>query len=180
MNILVSSEERWKEKKSGDESGTTDRKRDEGTRSNNQSETTEEYHTTIKQNHAPPGEETIDRLIPITEDAEEGESKSSDDDIHLDTAIDEFESHRGVTGSNLDRQNLIDLLYNEGCISLLHKQRIEQQPTQQKQNIDMWQLIKNGSIKTLKVALEYFRATNQNVVFDMLNRKYCSEGNLSL
>ena len=44
----------------------------------------------------------------------------------------------------------------------------------------MLQLIKNGSIKTFKVALEYFRVTNQDNVFDKLNRKYCSEGNLSL
>ena len=107
------------------------------------------------------------------------ESKSSDDDIHLDTTIDEFKRHIEVTGSNLDRQNLIDLMYNEGCISLLHKQHIKQQPTQQQRNIEMLQLIKNGSIKTFNVALEYFRVTNQDPVFDMLNRKYCSEGNLS-
>ena len=178
MNILALSEERWKEKKSGEGSGTTDGRRDAGTRSKHPSGTTEGYNGAGR-NHAPPGEETTDRLIPILEDAEKEEPKSSDDDIHLDTTIDEFERHRGVTGSNLDRQNLIDLLYNEGCISLLQKQHIEQQPTQQQQNIEMLQLIKNGSIKTFKVALEYFRVTNQDHVFDMLNRKYSSEGNLS-
>ena len=179
MNIFALPDERRKEEKSGEEYGTTDGRRDAGTGSTHSSETTEGYNGAGRK-HAPPGEETTDRLIPILEDAEKEESKSSDDDIHLDTTIDEFERHREVlTGSNLDRQNLIDLLYNEGCISLLHKQHIEQQPTQQQQNIEMWQLIKNGSIKTFEVALEYFRVTNQDNVFDMLNRKYCSEGNLS-
>ena len=143
------------------------------------SETTEGYNGAGRK-HAPPDEETTDGQIPIMKDAEKEESKSSDDDIHLDTTIDEFERYREVTGSYPDRQNLIDLLYNEGCISLLHKQHIEQQPTQQQQNIEMLQLIKHGSIKTFKVALEYFRVTNQDHVFDMLNRKYCTEGNLSL
>ena len=179
MDILALSEERWKEEKSGEGSGTTDGRRDAGTGSKHPSETTEGYHGAGRK-HAPPGEETTDRLIPILGDAEKEESTSSDDDIHLDTTIDEFERHREVTGSNLDRQNLIDLLYNEGCIPLLHKQHIEQQPTQQQQTIEMLQLIKNGSIKTFKVAFEYFRVTNQDHVFDMLNRKYCSEGNLSL
>ena len=147
MNILALPEEGWKKKKSGEESGTTDDRRDTGTGAKHPSETTEGYNGAGRK-HAPPGEETTDRLIPITEDAEEGESNSSDDDIHLDTTIDEFERHRGVTGSNLDRRNLIDLLYTEGCISLLHKQHIEQQPTQQQQNLKILQLIKNGSIKT--------------------------------
>ena len=172
MNILALPEERWKEKKSGEESGTTDGRRDAGTGSKHPSETTEGYNGAGRK-HAPPGEETTDRLIPILEDAEKEESKSSDDDIHLDTTIE-------VPGSNLDRQNLIDLLYNEGCISLLHKQHIEQQPTRQQQNLEMLQLIKNGSIKTFKVTSEYVRGTNQDRVFDMLNRKYCSEGNLNL
>ena len=179
MDILAPTEEIWKEKKSGEDSGTTDGRKDAGTGSNHPSETTGGYNGAGRK-HAPPGEETTDRLIPILEDAEKEESKSSDDYIHLDTAIDEFERHRRVAGSNLDRQNLFDLLYNEACISLLQKQHIEQQPTRQQQNIEMWQLIKNGSIKTFNVALEYFRVTNQDHVFDMLNRKYCSEGNLSL
>ena len=178
MNILALSEERWKEEKSGEGSGITNGRRDAGTGSKHPSETTGGYNGAGRK-HAPPGEEKTDRLIPILKDAEKEESKSSDDDIHLDTTIDEFERHREVTGSNLDRQNLIDLLYNEGCISLLHKQQIEQQPTQQQQNIEMLQLIENGSIKTFKVAREYFRVTNQDHVFDMLDRKYCSEGNLS-
>ena len=169
---------RWKEKKSGEESGTTDERKDAGTGSMHPSDTTEGDNGAGRK-HAPPGEGTT-YLIPITEDAEKEKSKSSDDDIHLDTTIDEFKRHREVTGSNLDRQNLIDLLYNEGCISLLHKQHIEQQPTQQQQNLEMLQLIKNGSIKTFKVALEYFGVTNQDEVFDMLNRKYCTEGNPSL
>ena len=179
MNILTLSEERWKEKKSREDSGTTDGRRDGGTGSKHPSETTGGYNGAGRK-HAPPGEETTSRLIPILEDAEKEESKSLDDDIHLDTTIDEFERHREVTGWNLDRQNLIDLLYNGGCISLLHKQHIEQQPTQQQQNLEMLQLIKNGGINTFKVALEYFRVTNQDHVFDMLNRKYCSGGNLSL
>ena len=178
MNILALPDERWKMKKSGEGSGTSDGRRDAGTGSKHPSETTEGYNGAGRK-HAPPGEETTDRLLQIPEDAEKEESESSDDDIRLDTTIDEFERHREVTGSNLDRQNLIDLLYNEGCISLLHKQHIEQQPTQQQQNIEMLQLIKNGSIKTFRVVLEYFRVTNQDDVFDMLNRKYCSEGNLS-
>ena len=85
----------------------------------------------------------------------------ADENSHHDRVIDEFERHIQVTGSHRCRQNLIDLLYNEGCISLSHKQHIEQQPTQQLQNLEMLQLIKNGSIKTFKVALEYFRVTNQ-------------------
>ena len=181
MDIYVLLGDRGKEKKSGEESETTDGRRDAGTGSKHPSDESTEGHNGAKRRKlAPPGEETTDRLIPILEDAEKEESKSSDDDIHLDTTIDEFKRHREVTGSNLDRQNLIDLLYNEGCISLLHKQHIEQQPTRQQQNLEMLQLIKNGSIKTFKVALEYFRVTNQDDVFDMLNRKYCTEGNLSL
>ena len=179
MNILALPYEKRKEKKSEEGSGTTDGRRDAGTGSKHPSETTEGYNGAGRK-HAPPGEGTTDRLIPILEEAEKEESESSDDDIHLDTMIDEFERHRGVTGSNLDRQNLIEILYNEGCISLLHKQHIEQQPTQQQQNLEMLQLIKNGSIKTFNVALEYFRVTNQDHVFDKLNRKYCSEGNLRL
>ena len=179
MNILALPEERWKEKKIGKGSGTTDGRRDAGTGSKDPSETTEGYNGAGRK-YAPPGEGTTDRLIPILEDAEKEESKSSNDDFHLDTTIDEFERHREETGSNRDRQNLIDLLYNEKCISLPHKQHIEQQPTQQQQNLEMLQLIKNGSTKTCKVALEYFRVTNQDHVFDLLNRKYCSEGNLSL
>ena len=179
MNILALSDERWKEEKSGEESGTTDGRRDAGTGSKHPSETTEGYNGAGRK-HAPPGEETTDRLLQIPEDAKKEESKSSDDDIHLDTTIDEFKGNRGVIGLNLDRQNLIDLLYNEGCISLLHKQHIEQQPTRQQQNVEMLQMIKNGSIRTFKVALEYFRVTNQDHVFDMLNRKYCSKGNLCI
>ena len=175
MNILAFTEGRWKEEKSGEESGTTDGRRDAGTRSKRPSQTTERNKESKRRKHAPSGEETADRLISITKNAEKEGSKSSNDDIHLDTTIKEFERHREVTGSNLDRQNLIDLLYNEGCISLLHKQHIEQQQIQQ-QNIETWQLIKNGSSKTFKVALEYFRVTNQDDVFHKLNRKYCSEG----
>ena len=174
MKILVLSEERGKEKEDGDESGTTDGRKDEGTKPNHPSETTEGAE--IK--HEPPGDGTTDRLIPITNHAEKGESEPLDANIHLDTVIDEFERYRGATGSNPDRLNLIDLLYNEGCISLLHKHHIEQQPTQQQQNLEMLQLIQNGSIKTFNVGLEYFRGTNQDHVFDLLKRKYLSEGNL--
>ena len=71
-----------------------------------------------------------------------------------------------------DRVNLIDLLCNEGCISIRHKQQIEQQPTQQLQNIEMFQLIKNGSIKTLKLVNDYFIRTGQRNVFEMVNKKY--------
>ena len=156
MNILVLSEVRGKTK----ESGTTDGRRYAGTGSKHPSETTEEYDGSATR-HPQPGEGGTDRLIPI-----------------IDTTIDELDRNREVPGSNLARQNLIDLLYNEGCISLRHKQHIEQQPTQQLQNLEMLQLIKNGSIKTFKVALEYFRVTNQDDVFDMLDRKYFSEGNL--
>ena len=123
-----------------------------------------------------PGKSPQERMNQITKDVEKGEIKPSNDNVHLDTTIFKFERHREVTGSNRDRQNLIDLLYNEGCISLLHKRHIEQQPTQQLQNLEMLQLIKNGSIKTFKVALEYFRDTNQDEVFDIFNRKYLSEG----
>ena len=105
--------------------------------------------------------------------------KSSDGNMQLDTTIDEFEHHREEPGSTSDRQNLIDLLYNKGCISLLNKQHIEQQPTQLLQNLEMLHIIQNGSIKTFKVALEFFRETNQDEVFDMLKRKYISEGNRS-
>ena len=168
MNIFALPEERWKEKKSEDGSGTTDGRGDAGTGSKRPFETTEGNTGVKRRKHASPGKETTARLIQIVE-----ESKSSDDDIHLDRAFD-------VSGSNLDRQNLIDLLYNKGCISLLHKQHIERHPTQQQQNLEMLQLVKNGSIKTFKVALEYFRKTNQDHVFDMLNRKYCSEGELCL
>ena len=78
-----------------------------------------------------------------------------------------------------DRVNLIDLLYNEGCISFRHKQQIEQQPTQQLQNIEMFQLIKNGSIKTLKLANDYFIRTGQQNVFEMVNKRYFSGGKIS-
>ena len=99
----------------------------------------------------PPGEETTDRPTQILEDAEKEESKSSDVDIYLDTTIDEFERHREVTGSNLDRQNLIDLLYNEGCISLSHKQHIEQQPTRQQQNLEICNWLKTEASKHSKL-----------------------------
>ena len=122
----------------------------------------------IRSRHAPQPKDTDD--VPWEE------FDLSDDDIHLETTPDEFDLHSGAPGSSRDRQNLIDILYNEGCISLLHKQHIEQQPTQQLQNLEMLHLIKNGSIKTFKVALEYFRGTQQDKVFDMLNRKYLSEG----
>ena len=167
MNILALSEVRGKKQRSGEESGTTDGRGDAGTGSIHPSKT----------RHPRPGKGGTDRLIPINEDAEKEVLEPLDVNIHLDTTIDELQRHREVTGSNRDRQNLIDLLYNEGCISLLHKQHIEQQPTQQQQNLEMLQLIQNGSIKTFNVALEYFRLTNQDHVFDMLNRKYLSEGN---
>ena len=79
-----------------------------------------------------------------------------------------------------DRVNLIDLLYNEGCISFRHKQRIEQQPTQKLRNIEMFQLIKNGSIKTLKLANDYFIRTGQRNVFEMMNKKYLSGGKIPI
>ena len=123
-----------------------------------------------------PGKSFQDLPNLIDSDAEKKGYTPKNDTIHHETTIGEIERHREVSGSNRDRQNLIDLLYNEGCISLLHKQYIEQQPTRQLQNLEMLQLIKNGSIKTFKVALEYFRVTNQDHVFDMLNRKYLSEG----
>ena len=122
----------------------------------------------------------IDILLVLSDVREEKKRDEEDENSHHDTVIDEFERHTGVTVSFCDRKNLIDLLYNGGCISLLHKQHIEQQPTKQQQNLEMLQLIKNGSIKTFKVALEYFRGTNQDKVFDMLNRKYLSEGKLHL
>ena len=99
-------------------------------------------------------------------------SKSSYEKILVYSRIDEFNRHPEV---NPVRQNLIDLLYNEGCISLLHKQHIEQQISKQLRNLVMLQLIKNGSIKTFKVALEYFRSTNQSEVYNMLNRKCTRE-----
>ena len=120
-------------------------------------------------------------------------SKLSNEKNLIYSRIDEFDRHREVNPNrqnlaiatinelkdhregNPDRQNLIDLLYTEGCISLYHKQHIEQQPTQQLQNLVMLQLIKNGSIRTYKVALEYFRSTNEFEVYNMLNRKYISE-----
>ena len=83
----------------------------------------------------------------------------------------EFEHHPVAQ----NRENLIDLLYHKGCISLLQKQHIEQHKTQQLQNLEMFQLIINGSIKTFKVALEFFQMTNQSDVHDMLNRKYIRE-----
>ena len=123
-----------------------------------------------------PGKSFQDLLNLIDSDAEKKGYTPTNDITQHETTIGEIERHRGVTGSTRDHQNLIDILYNEGCISLLHKQHIEQQPTRQQQNLAMLQLIKNGSIKTFKVALEYFRVTNQDHVFDMLNRKYLSEG----
>ena len=112
-----------------------------------------------------------DNLSPINDEVINDVFVSSYDVIPLDTAIDAVESSR-------DRQNLIDLLYNEGCISLLYTQYIEQQPTRQLQNLAMLKIIQNGSLKTFKVALVYFRVTNQDHVSDMLNRKYLSEGNV--
>ena len=94
-------------------------------------------------------------------------SNPSDSDIIVDGTLNQFGSHVG--------QNLINLLYNEGCISLLHKQNIEQQPTQQQQNLVMLQLIKNGSIRTFNVVLYYFLATNQLYVYNMLNNNYIGE-----
>ena len=173
MKILTFLEVIGKEKMRGEESETSDESRDLATGSKHPSETTEGYNIA---KHPPPGEETTDRLISITDDAEKIALQLSNLKIHPDTAIDEFDRHRKVPESNLDCQNLIHLLYNEGCISLLHKQHIKQQPTQQLQNLEMLQLIQNGSIKTFKVASEYFRGTNQDHVFDMLNREYCSEG----
>ena len=180
MNILALSEVREKKKESGEESGTFYGRRDGGTGSKHPSETTEGYEGSTTR-HPQPGEGGTDRLIPITEyaDKEVPEPRVPlDANILLNTTIDELKRHREVPGSNRVRQNLIDLLYREGCIHLLHKQHIEQQPTQQQQNLEMLQLIKNGSIKTFKVALEYFRVTNQDDVFDILDRKYFSEGNL--
>ena len=177
MNILALSEVRGKTKESVKESGTTDGRRYAGPGSKHQSETTDEYDGSTMR-HPQPGEGGTDRLIQITEDADKVVPEPLDANIHLDTTIDELDRKREVPGSNLARQNLIDLLCNGGCISLLHKHHIEKQPTQQLQNLEMLQLIKNGSIKTFKVALEYFRVTNQDDVFDVLDRKYFSEGNL--
>ena len=121
----------------------------------------------------------IDILLVLSDVREEKKRDEEDENSPHDTVIDEFERHTGVTASFRDRKNLIDLLHNEGCISLLHKQHIEQQPTTtNNKNLEVLQLIKNGSIKTFKVALEFFRGTNQDKVFDMLNRKYLSEGKL--
>ena len=177
ISLLASSEVRGKKKESEEESRTIDGRREAGTGSTHPSETTDGNDGSATK-HPQPGERRNDCLIPITEDAEKEVQKPLDVNIHLDTTIVSFDRSREVTGSNLARRNLIDLLYNEGCISLLHKQHIGQQPTQQLQNLEMLQLIKNGSIKTFKVALEYFRVTNQDDVFDVLNRKYFSEGNL--
>ena len=139
-------EEEWKRM---EESGSTDRGRDAGS------------------GHPSP-DVLQDPLIPVNEDP--GELNLSEDSKSFNTTIDE------VSGSDPAPGNLIDLLYDEGCISLLHKRHIEQQPTRQLQNLEMLQLIKNGSNKTFNVALEFFRTTQQDNVFDMLNRKYTSEG----
>ena len=127
------------------------------------------------------------------QDQEKILTKSSHDKILVYSRIDEFDRHREVNPDrqnfahatinelkdhregNPDRQNLIDLLYTKGCISLLHKQHIEQQPTRQLKNLVILLLIKNGNIRTYKVALEYFRSTNQSEVYSMLNRKYIRE-----
>ena len=103
MNILALSEERRKEKKShGEDSGTTDGRREAGTGLKHPSETIEGYNG-ARRKHAPPGEETTDRLNQTLEVAEKEELKSSDDDIHLNTTIDEFERHR----EELDRISII-------------------------------------------------------------------------
>ena len=75
-----------------------------------------------------------------------------------------------------NRFNLIDRLYNNGCISVLHKQHIEQQPDKLLKNNEMFQLIKNGSIKTFKLVDEYFRQTEQRNVVELLNKKYDRNG----
>ena len=106
---------------------------------------------------------------------------SDEDEFKLGTTIEHMRSRSisHVDGESIpDRVNLIDLLYNEGCISFRHKQQIEQQPTQQLQNIEMFQLIKNGNIKTLKLANDYFIRTGQRNVFEMFNQKYCSGGKI--
>ena len=55
----------------------------------------------------------------------------------------EFEHHPVVQ----NRENLIDLLYNKRCISLLHKQHIEQQPAQQLQNLEIFNSLKTEASK---------------------------------
>ena len=105
----------------------------------------------------------------------EKDAISYEDEFEVDTTTDHMRSRciSPVDDESIpDRVNLIDLLYNEGCISFRHKQRIEEQPTKQLQNIEMFQLIKNGSIKTLKLANDYFIRTGQRNVFEMVNKKY--------
>ena len=116
-----------------------------------------------------------------TSDWKEGE-KFNGDEFKVDTTT-EHTRFRWISHvddeSATDRMNLIDLLYNEGCISFRHKQRIEQQPTKQLQNIELFQLIKNGSIKTLKLVTDYFIRTGQrNVVAMIMNESYNVEGKI--
>ena len=114
-------------------------------------------------------------------DVNEKEATSVEDEFEVGTTTEHMRS-RWVSlvddESIPDPVNLVDLLYNEGCISFRHKQQIEQQPTQQLQNIEMFQLIRNGSIKTFNLAKNYFRRTEQWNVFKMMNKQYCSEGEI--
>ena len=103
------------------------------------------------------------------------ESRPSNNRIAGNPTIDEFEHCNENIEITPGHDNLIDLLCNGGCISLLQKQHIEQQPTQQLQNLEMLHLLQNGSIETFNVALVYFRLTNQDTVVDLLSRKYLSE-----
>jgi len=107
---------------------------------------------------------------------------SDEDEFEVDTTTEHMRSRsisRVDDESIPDRVNLIDLLCNEGCISFRHKHQIEQQPTRKLQNIEMFQLIKNGSIKTLKLANDYFIRTGQRNVFEMVNKKYHIGGQCS-
>ena len=113
--------------------------------------------------------------------SEEGAMMSDEDKFEVDTTTQHMKP-RSISHADdesiPDSVNLIDLLYNEGCISIRHKQQIEQQPTHQLQNIEMFQLIKNGSIKTLKLAKDYFVRTGQRNVFERMNKQYHIEGKI--
>ena len=145
----------------------------------------DEFHGNLRMIEEGTRKEDVDVEEDVGMKGEKGVNKegamSDEDEFKLHTTTEHMRSRwmSRVDDESITYPNLIDLLYNEGCISVQHKQQIEQQPTQQLRNIEMFQLIKNGSTKTLKLANDYFIQTGQRNVFEMVNKKYLSGGQCS-
>ena len=71
--------------------------------------------------------------------------------------------------------NLLDILYNRGCIPLKKKKAMER-AAKDLRNRELFHVLVNGSIKTFEILSNFLKVTHQIRMLDILVGNYVAEG----